>query len=370
MLWLIRREWWGYVVLDGEGVPGITPSLTRGSADMKAPSSLVENLGVAARGVMLVGAGFVLDREETEQLLASNPANAAVIRPFLGGDEVNKSPTFSAHRSVIDFRDWALGNAKQFPEPLAIVRERVKPGRDKNKIRDRRERWWQFAGRARALMRASAELDEVIVFCRVSKYLTPALVPTESVLSDRLTVIALSDYASFGVLASFLHEQWALRWGGKHGMAHDATYTPEECFETFPRPRYDAAVEAAGKALDQHRSALTIRNDEGLTKTYNRVHNPDDDSPGIPELRELHVALDLAVRDAYGWADLDLDYGFHDTPQGRRFTFGPAARAEVLDRLLELNHQRYAEEVANGLHDKKKSGGRRKRTPLDAPTLL
>lgn len=102
-----------------------------------------------------------------------------------------------------------------------------------------------------------------------------------------------------------------------------------------------------------------IRSDEGLTKTYNRVHNPDDDSPGIPELRELHVALDLAVRDAYGWSDLELDHGFHDTPQGRRFTLGPAARTEVLDRLLELNHERYAEEVGSGLHAVEKKGSRR-----------
>lgn len=56
---------------------------------------------------------------------------------------------------------------------------------------------------------------------------------------------------------------------------------------------------------------------------------------------------------AYGWGDLDLDHGFWDTGQGRRFIIGPTARAEVLDRLLELNHQRYAEEVAAGLHPKK-----------------
>ena len=75
------------------------------------------------------------------------------------------------------------------------------------------------------------------------------------------------------------------------------------------------------------------------------------------------------MRDAYGWSDLELDHGFHDTPQGMRFTLGPAPD-EVLDRLLELNHARYAEEVAAGLHDKKKSAGRGKKRPSDAPTLL
>ena len=59
------------------------------------------------------------------------------------------------------------------------------------------------------------------------------------------------------------------------------------------------------------------------------------------------------MRDAYGWKDLELDHHHWETPQGMRFTVSSAAKDEILDRLLELNHQRYAEEVAAGLHDKK-----------------
>ena len=70
--------------------------------------------------------------------------------------------------------------------------------------------------------------------------------------------------------------------------------------------------------------------------------------------RELHVQLDDAVRNAYGWQDLDLSHDFHPTKFGTRFTFAPVPRQEVLDRLLELNHERYAEEVRQGLHAKKK----------------
>jgi hypothetical protein len=97
-----------------------------------------------------------------------------------------------------------------------------------------------------------------------------------------------------------------------------------------------------------------LANDEGLTKTYNRVHNPIDQDAAIVRLRELHRDLDIAVRGAYGWQDLELDHGFHETSQGLRFTIGLTARTEVLDRLLELNHQRYAEELAAGMHDNKR----------------
>ncbi|HWR46642.1 MAG TPA: hypothetical protein VN327_03320 [Pseudonocardiaceae bacterium] len=54
---------------------------------------------------------------------------------------------------------------------------------------------------------------------------------------------------------------------------------------------------------------------------------------------------------------------FHDTRQGRRFTIAPDVQVEVLDRLLQLNHERYAEEVRQGLHAKKKAGGPRPSAP-------
>ena len=71
--------------------------------------------------------------------------------------------------------------------------------------------------------------------------------------------------------------------------------------------------------------------------------------------------MDRAVADAYGWGDRGHD--FHETKQGVRFTMSEQARREVLDCLLLLNHKRYAEEVEQGLHDKKaKKGKTRKRT--------
>ena len=60
---------------------------------------------------------------------------------------------------------------------------------------------------------------------------------------------------------------------------------------------------------------------------------------------------------AYGWGDLDLGHGFHATAQGVRYTISEPARRQVLGRLLELNHARYAAEVAAGLHEKKRAGG-------------
>jgi hypothetical protein len=77
----------------------------------------------------------------------------------------------------------------------------------------------------------------------------------------------------------------------------------------------------------------------------------------VKRLREIHIEVDHAVAEAYGWTDLDLRHGFFDTRQGRRFTIEPTVQTEILDRLLELNFARYEEEVRQGLH---RTGGKRK----------
>ena len=48
---------------------------------------------------------------------------------------------------------------------------------------------------------------------------------------------------------------------------------------------------------------------------------------------------------------------YETTPSVRCTISEPAHPAKILARLLKLNHERYAEEVKQGLHDKKKSGG-------------
>ena len=121
------------------------------------------------------------------------------------------------------------------------------------------------------------------------------------------------------------------------------------------------------------RSKLMVERGLGLTDVYNLVHSPSarSDDEEVKELRNLHIKLDLAVRDAYGWSDLGLEHGFHGVRgQGVRFTLSPTAADEVLDRLLELNKDRYEAEVAAGLHKPAKKPKARKASPANQGSLL
>jgi hypothetical protein len=95
------------------------------------------------------------------------------------------------------------------------------------------------------------------------------------------------------------------------------------------------------------------RNKEGLTKTYNRFHDPGEMSAEIVELRRLHDAMDRAVLDAYGWTFTvvceffpefdDGDEEDESTRKSKRFRYRwpDEVRDDVLARLLVLNQQRY-----------------------------
>jgi hypothetical protein len=97
---------------------------------------------------------------------------------------------------------------------------------------------------------------------------------------------------------------------------------------------------------------MMLTRGEGLTTTYNRFHAIDDNSEDTSQLRAAHVAVDRAVAAAFGWRELDLGHGFRLTKQGVRYTISESASRTVLDRLLALNHERYAKEAKSGLHEK------------------
>src|SRR5262249_52418168 len=122
-------------------------------------------------------------------------------------------------------------------------------------------------------------------------------------------------FGFFCVLQSRIHQVWATFQGST--MKDDPVYTPEDCFETFPFPKSfetNQRLETAGEEYYEFRTQLIVKTREGLTKTYNRFHDPNEGSTPIKKLRDLHAAMDRAVLDAYGWTDLSpqceflLDY--------------------------------------------------------------
>ena len=217
--------------------------------------------------------------------------------------------------------------------------------------------WWQFIRTRPELHTAIAGLERVLFHGFTCQHLQFAFLPKGVVYAGPHNLFALFAYAAFCTLQSRPHELWARFFASS--LKDDLRYTPSDCFETFTFPNgweNNPALEATGKAYYEFRANLMVRNDEGLTTTYNRFHDPYDDDLDISKLRELHAAMDRAVLDAYGWTDIPtdceflLDYEIDEETWGNkkkpyRDRWPDDVRDEVLARLLELNAERAAEET-------------------------
>ena len=393
VLHIYRGTWEGKRRLDGADAPDITAFLFhRGGHD--DPARLKANVGKSFQGSIVLGMGFTFDDTdkkgiatplaEMERLIEAEPRNREAIFPYIGGEEVNTIPTHAHHRYVINFRDyplrredlgdrWVDGDKDQrhewlrrgivpldYPAPvaegwrdlMAIVEEKVKPERMKVNRKVRRDRWWQFGDRQPALYGTIAGLERVMAISSVGQQMAFACLSSDMVYSHALIVFPLPTMAAFCALQSRPHEIWTRFFGSS--MKDDLRYTPSDCFETFPFPRSWAThpdLEAAGKAYYEFRAQLMVANDEGMTKTYNRFHDPYENDFEIAKLRELHTAMDRAVLDAYGWDDIPtdceflLDYEIDEEEWGNRrkpyrYRWPDEVRDEVLAQLLELNAQR------------------------------
>lgn len=92
---------------------------------------------------------------------------------------------------------------------------------------------------------------------------------------------------------------------------------------------------------------------EAYTRIWNAFHDANNFSESIIALRQTRSRIDYHVAYAYGMGDVNLTCAFTERNEGVRYTISEPARREILDRLLDLNHQRYEEEARRGLHDKK-----------------
>lgn len=372
-VWLYRGRWLGECWLDGKSVPAISPQLNEGRN--ASVSCLARNADVAFNGSYLLGDGYEVPATLAQQWLDVAPQYEQVILRYINGKELftywNELPV----RWAICFWDWPEARAAEFPMAYERLLSEVKPVRDTVNRERRRKLWWIHAENSPGLYHAvgRGELFEkhpknwqpqsapsrVICKAKTSRTWAFTYLPATTLFDQSIVVFVSASTSLFTQLQSSIHEEWAIRWGST--LKTDMSYTSSAVFETYPLLDDCKLESKLGESYYNYRQELMRTRKEGLTKTYNRFHDPDESSIDILKLRSLHIEIDQAVASAYGWTDLELDHGHHETKEGVRFTISEPARREVLQRLLKLNHERYAEEVKQGLHGKK--GATKKTAP-------
>ena len=361
---ILRGNYTGRATLNGRSVDVITAFLfDQGRDDDPAP--LAENANRSFIGSYPLGMGFTFDDTDKKgvastlammnELLRKDPRNAERIKPYLGGEEVLTDPFQRPHRYIIDFQSMTLDEASVWPDLLAIVRDNVKPEREKKQA-DQRDKWWLFLRRRPALYRSIASFDRVLVKPQTSSQFAFAFVPNNIVYDQTLILIALESFAAFAVLQSRVHEIWSSFFGPT--LEDRGRYAPEDVFQTFPFPNgWDTSdlLCDVGERYHVSRSRFMSERNEGLTKVYNRLHNPLETAADIVELRNLHDEVDRTVLKAYGWADVWQPASFLPERDGAddggdlKLTWPSVTRELILARLLELNGQRGEDEARRGI---------------------
>ena len=130
--------------IDGKPVSNITPMLDDATT-YGEPNVQLDNINKMFQGYIFLGDGFLLSHEEADSLIREDHRNNDVIFKTVNGKEVTTEPDQTPQRSIINFHDWSLEKAKEYPIPFKIVEEKVKPFRQHSTIRSRRELFWIYA---------------------------------------------------------------------------------------------------------------------------------------------------------------------------------------------------------------------------------
>lgn len=415
--------------LDGREVSRISAFLIEGARD-ESPQRLERSQRLAYQGSILLGMGFTFD-DDTNDPAANRVSvmrhltspehprgvhNRARIKPYLGGEEVNDSPTHVHRRWAIDFEDmplrrnalpftWAEATqaqhdaclmqglvpldykdpvAQDWPDLVEIVRDRVKPERERldtttaDNVR-RKRLWWKMGRITPGLQAALKTAKAVLALNRHTAQFALGKVESDSIFAESLIVFPISGLAEFAFYQSRVHEVWARFFSGS--LETRLRYTPTDCLETFPvlpdSAFADPALAQAGQAFHDARAARMIAANEGLTATHNRLDDPEERDPAVLHLRTLHDEMDRAVLRAYGWPHPIPDcvherewLGGEDDPPGPwRRRWPEAARARLLEFLWQLNEVEAATQGTPRPPSGPSRRGRRSRDPGPTPLL-
>ncbi len=308
--------------------------------DTTSVMSLMSNSALASRGVIFLGNGFIVSKQEANLLGLERRATLTnFIRPYVSGRDLTQIPR---SLMIIDLDGLTLFDVRdKFPEVYQHILRTVAPERASNRETYRRENWWLFGRRNTDMRSALERLKRYIATVQTSKHRTFSFLEQGTVPDQTLVIIGTGDAFVLGSLSSRFHVAWCKNVGGT--LEDRPRYTNATCFDPFPFPDPDeftrARIASIAETLDRHRKDVQARHPEiTLTQMYNvleklkagtklsREEERLRDDGLVLILKELHEEIDAAVAQAYGWPV--------DLPE-----------QELLARLVALNKERAAEEA-------------------------
>ena len=246
-------------------------------------------------GSMANDGGFlILQDDEKENLIKSQPLAAKWIRPFLGAEEFinNKS------RWCLWLADINPSELRTIPE----VYERVLSVK-KHRLSSNRAATNKLANTPYLFGEIRQPSSIYLMLPRVSselrKFIPIGYLPPEIIASDAALTISNATLFHFGILTSTQHNAWMRTVAGR--LKSDYRYSANIVYNNFPWPTptdaQRSAIETAAQGVLDARARYP---DSSLADLYDPLTMP-------PELVKAHAKLDKAVDAAYRYKGANSD---------------------------------------------------------------
>ena len=242
------------------------------------------------------GGHLIIEDEDLEDFLQTDPLAAKFIKPLIGASEYIKNK-----------KRWCLwldganpGDIKKCPKVMERVKL-CKESRESSIAAGIRK----FAATPTLFAQRTQPVDkDFVVVPRVSsqsrRYIPIGFIKAGTIVTDRVQVIPDASLYDFGILTSNVHMAWMRTTCMR--MKSDYSYSKDVVYNNFPWPTPNdaqkARIEQTAQAI---LDARALYPDCSLADLYDEVTMP-------PELRKAHQQNDKAVMQAYGfWGKLNTE---------------------------------------------------------------
>ncbi len=304
--------------------------------------------------------GFLLTPEEARTEITADCKNAEVLFPYLIANELIGREDSLPTRYIIDFHPRGLLESQLYKNLIGRIQKTVLPDREKaakeeeerNKaaLKDNTaanvnhhhanflNKWWLLSYPREEMISAIEKLKRYIVCGQVTlrpifEFISPLIRPNAA-----LIVFPYEDDYSFGILQSEIHWIWFINRCST--LTGRYRYTSNTVFDSFPWPQNPTVksierVATASAALRKLRYEIKSKHNLSFRDLYRTL-----ELPGASPLKDAHLKLDEAVREAYGMTKtedflpflLDLNQTVAKKEEAGEFVIGPGLPTIIKER--------------------------------------
>ncbi|MGV2931050.1 Eco57I restriction-modification methylase domain-containing protein [Vreelandella venusta] len=351
----IKGKWQAECNVGGQMCARIGPRLEPEAEDVWVPQPLMDAPFAFAGVDNTKGMAFIITPiSPWFERLKNEPDS--LLRPYITGDDITSNSLNKINRWALDIGDLNLEDiAKSWPQAYLFLVEVVQPSRTPEALKSYKElkkNWWRFLRPRADLMRRLRLRDRFIGYSKNTKYPVGMLAPSEWIYTNKVLLVGMERDDLYAISLSTGFRTWLERFSGG-SLGETLSLSISESVAKYPVPTGEVSQKGVEVANRFNDLAVTFsaKNGCGLTDVMNAINSSDVSDADVEELRHLMVTIDAEVLAAYGWDDLEIEYGFRESSESSgkypsRWALSEELRVEILHRLIELNREYCEEKVS------------------------